>query len=447
MKNFKDVLVWKYNACPPNCRFCEEACAQREGAFGSAIQEVDIPEVDFHGVIACIQCSTPRCAEICPTGALVKDEKDEVVRLQQEKCVGCGLCTLECPYGGIYYNSEKQKSIKCDTCNNDPKCVPACPYGVLEFLRNSELQRSLHDEDLLSPGVRTCPGCVAELALRLTLRVLGRDSVLFGAPGCMLPAILGSDIRASTKLTTFPCLFTNVMATMTGVYRVYRQSGKRAHIVAFVGDGCIADIGFQSLSGAAERGENLIVIVYDNEGYMNTGIQRSSTTPIHAWTTTSPVNGSYRGKPKKSKYVPLIMLAHDIPYVATASIAYLGDYFQKLTKAMAVRDGLAYIHLFSPCPTGWRAPMDSAITISRLAVETNYFPLWEAEHGKLRLTKEILNPKPVHELARQMGKFSHLRGDELEQLQDSVNHRFDMIKSIDNRNREYELRQEDIKRD
>ena len=234
MKDFKDVLAQRYNSCPPNCRLCEEACSQRkkEGSLGSAIHAVDIPEVDFHGVIACIQCSTPLCAEICPTGAIVKDEDSGVVRLQQEQCVGCGLCTLECPYGGIYYSSEKQKSFKCDTCNGEPLCVPACPYGVLEFLRNSEIQRWLYDEDLISSGVRACPGCVAELALRLSLRVLGGDTVLFGAPGCMLPVMLGSGMTASTKLTTFPCLFTNVVSTMTGVYRVYRQSGKKAHLVA-----------------------------------------------------------------------------------------------------------------------------------------------------------------------------------------------------------------------
>jgi len=231
-------------------------------------------------------------------------------------------------------------------------------------------------------------------------------------------------------VATFPCLFTNVIPTMTGVSRYYRHLGKRANLLAFVGDGCLADIGLQTLSGAAERGENLIVIVYDNEGYMNTGVQRSSTTPYSGWTNTSPVGGSYQGKAQKSKYMPLIMLAHEIPYVATANLAYLDDFVQKLTKAMTVKDGLSYIHLFSPCPVGWRASPDSGIAISRLAVETNYFPLWEAENGQARLTKEISHPKAIQEFTKLMGRFSHLQEDDLKTIQELVNHRFDTIKSI-----------------
>jgi phenylglyoxylate dehydrogenase beta subunit len=433
MKNFKDTLVRKYNSCPPFCRLCEEACARREGnsSFGATtIHAVDIPEVNFHGVIACVQCSTPRCVEICPTVAIAKDEVTGVVRIQNEQCIGCGLCTLECPYGGVYYSSEKQKSIKCDTCDGEPKCVIACPYGVLEFLKNSRTLKLLHEEDFLSPGVRSCAGCMAELGLRLALRVLGPNTVLFGAPGCILPVILGLDTKSSTKVATFPCLFTNVIPTMTGVSRYYRHLGKSANLLAFVGDGCLADIGLQTLSGAAERGENLIVIVYDNEGYMNTGVQRSSTTPHSGWTNTSPVGGSYQGKAQKSKYMPLIMLAHEIPYVATANVAYLDDFIQKLTKAMTVKDGLSYIHLFSPCPVGWRASPDSGITISRLAVETNYFPLWEAENGKVILTREISRPNPIREYTKLMGRFSHLTEEDLDQFQLLVNSRLDLIKSF-----------------
>jgi len=433
MKNFKDALVSKYNSCPPFCRLCEEACARRggKGSFeATTIHAVDIPEVDFHGVIACIQCSTPRCMEICPTGAIAKDDVTGIVRIQSEQCIGCGLCTLECPYGGVYYNSEKQKSIKCDTCDGEPECVIACPYGVLEFLKNSETVKRLHEEDFLSPGVRSCAGCMAELGLRLALRVLGPNTVLFGAPGCILPVILGLDTQSSTKVATFPCLFTNVIATMTGVSRYYRHLGKSANLLAFVGDGCLADIGLQTLSGAAERGENLIVIVYDNEGYMNTGVQRSSTTPHSGWTNTSPVGGSYQGKAQKSKYLPLIMLAHEIPYVATANLAYLDDFVQKLTKAMAVKDGLSYIHLFSPCPVGWRATADSGITISRLAVETNYFPLWEAENGKVVLTRDISSPKPIREYTKLMGRFSHLTEEDLNQFELFVDKRLDLIRSF-----------------
>jgi phenylglyoxylate dehydrogenase beta subunit len=433
MKIFKDAVVREYNSCPPFCRLCEEACARREGngpLGATTIHAVDIPEVNFHSVIACLQCSIPRCVEICPTGAIAKDEVSGVVRIQKEQCVGCGLCTLECQYGGVYYSSEKQKSIKCDTCGGEPKCVIACPYGVLEYVKNREILERLHEEDFLSPGVRSCAGCMAELGLRLALRVLGPNTVLFGAPGCVFPVISGEDAKSSTKVATFPCLFTNVISTMTGVFRYFRLRGKSANLLAFVGDGCLADIGLQTLSGAAERGENLIVIVYDNEGYMNTGVQRSSTTPYFGWTNTSLVGGPYQGKAQKSKYMPFIMLSHEIPYVATANVAYLDDFTQKLTKAMTVKDGLSYIHLFSPCPVGWRASSDSGITISRLAVETNYFPLWEAENGKVILTHEISHPKPIEEYTKLMGRFSHLTKENLHQFQVLVNKRLDLIKSF-----------------
>jgi pyruvate/2-oxoacid:ferredoxin oxidoreductase beta subunit len=200
--------------------------------------------------------------------------------------------------------------------------------------------------------------------------------------------------------------------------------------VAFVGDGATADIGFQPLSGAAERRENIIYICYDNEGYMNTGIQRSSTTPPGAWTTTSPVGEFSRGKEYPRKNMPLIMVAHGVSYVATASIAYLEDYVQKLTKAMKVKDGLAYIHLYSPCPTGWRSSPENALSLARLAVETNYFTLWEAEYGEIRLTQEISHPKPVSEFTKLIGKFSHFGEEELAQFQKLVDSEFMLIKNL-----------------
>jgi len=217
---------------------------------------------------------------------------------------------------------------------------------------------------------------------------------------------------------------------MTGVYRYYRHIGKDVNLVAFVGDGALADVSFQQLSAAAERGEQLTIICYDNEGYMNTGVQRSSTTPPGAWTNTSPVGKKQRGKLQNSKYMPLIMVDHDIPYVATANPAYLEDYAQKLTKALNTKNGLSYIHLFAPCPTGWRFPTDRGIEISQAAVWTNYFPLWECAAGKLSFTTEMRSPKPIYELTRLMGKFSHLNKDEITQLQLSVDKRFAKIKAL-----------------
>ncbi len=431
MRSFQDVIVKKPNSCPPDCHLCEEACANRfEDSLGTAIQAIHTPEVNFHGVISCIQCSEPRCIEVCPAGAIVKGKEDGVVTVIEEKCVGCGLCTLACPYGGVYLNPEKGKSFKCDMCDGEPKCIAACPYGVLEFRQNSRIQKYMQDEDLLSPGVRACAGCPAELALRFTLKVLGKDTVIFSAPGCMTTIVLGWEDKSSTRVTTFPCLLPGVASTMTGVYRYYRHIGREVKLLAFVGDAATVDIGFQALSGAAERRENFIYICYDNEGYMNTGVQRGGATPFLAWTYSTPVGGLRHGKEENSKNIPLILLAHEVPYVATATIAYMEDFAQKLTKAMAVRDGLAYIHLYSPCPTGWRASTKTAIDISRAAVETNYFPLWEAERGKLRLTYEVSAPKPVSALTELMGKFAHLSDGELQQVQAMVDTRFHRIKAL-----------------
>ncbi len=242
--------------------------------------------------------------------------------------------------------------------------------------------------------------------------------------------MLGFGTQAHIRIADYTCLLTNVASSMTGVYRYYRSIGKEAKLVAFVGDGATVDAGFQALSGAAERGENFIYICNDNEGYMNTGVQRSSSTPFGARTTTTPVGKARHGKEENSKYLPLLMLFHGIPYVATATIAYPEDYARKLTKAMQVKDGLSYLHLFLPCTTGWGIPEDQGLDACRLGVETNYFPLWEAEHGKLRLTQEVTKPKPIHEYTGLMGKYSHLTAEEIAQIQEQVNARYGVIKAL-----------------
>jgi pyruvate/2-oxoacid:ferredoxin oxidoreductase beta subunit len=291
-------------------------------------------------------------------------------------------------------------------------------------------RKYFNDEDLIPKGTRACPGCPAELSLRIALRVFGRDTVIFGGPSCMTTVMTGYGGMATSKGSYVSCLFSNIPSTMTGVYRYYRHIGKEVKLVAFCGDGAMADVSFQVLSGAAERGERLIIICYDNEGYMNTGNQRSSTTPAGARTNTSPVGKTLRGKEKNSKYLPLIMAFHGIPYAATATVAYLEDYVKKLTKAMNVKDGMSYIHLFAPCPSGWGASMDSGIDISRLAVDTNYYPLWECENGRLTLTQEIRKPLPIKEYTKLIGKFSHLTEAELEEFQDFSNARYREVKAL-----------------
>lgn len=419
------------DACPAECSCCEEACAKRLGSLGPVIKAENVHKVHTFKAITCFQCSEPLCMEACSAGAIVKGEEDGVVQVIREECIGCEACVPACPYENMFFDSEMQVAFKCQMCDGDPECVKACPFGALELFRGHSIQSYMSDEDFLVLGTRACAGCPAELALRFTLRVVGdKDTVVFGCPGCMTTLMIGSGTMASIRLPYVNCLFTNVPSTMTGVYEYYRHIGKKANLVAFVGDGCVSDVSFQMLSGAAERGERIIVICYDNEGYMNTGIQRSSTTPFGAWTNTSPIGKVQHGKAQNSKYMPLIMVFHNIPYVATASPAYLEDYAQKLTKALNVKDGMSYIHLLTPCPIGWRFPIDRGIEVAQSAVETNYFPLWECEQGKLHITEEIKAPKPIGEFTKMMGRFSHLNTGEVQQLQRLVDERFARIKAL-----------------
>ena len=432
---FNDRLLLEFNRCPPDCSACESACSQVKGGTPALINAVHIPDVEFHSVATCRQCNEPLCLDVCPTGALFKDTDTEVVLIDEEKCVGCGLCTLSCPYGGIKYCNERQESVKCDLCGGEPKCVEACKYGNITLSHSRTLSHYFEMEDLLAPGVPYCAGCALELAARVLFRVIGnKDVVYFSTPGCNAPAVNGAAWYGGGTMSTLAanliaCMMTNVTSCMTGVSRYYRKIGKKVKCVCLVGDGTTADIGFQPLSGAAERGENILYICYDNEGYMNTGIQRSSTTPYKSWTSTTWVTDTSQGKLQQAKNIPLIMLMHHVPYIATATVAYLEDFIRKLEKARSV-DGFSYIHLLTPCPTGWRAPTDMGIRLSRLAVETNYFPLWEAENGKLKLTCEIENPRPVEEFTSLMGRFSHLNEQDLKEFQQTVGERYAELKRL-----------------
>ncbi|MFC1949390.1 thiamine pyrophosphate-dependent enzyme [Chloroflexota bacterium] len=434
MAKFYDTLKIEYGKCPPDCRLCEEACikAKTGDAKGvSRIKTIHAPQVNFHGAMTCNQCSQPACAEICPTGAITRSESDGIVRINEQKCVGCGLCTLACPYGGIYFSPETGKSIKCDMCDGEPACVEACPYRVLSFITNTEAIRSYFcTEDLFTQGVGLCAGCPIETMSRITGRVLGDNVVLFGTPGCCSRITQGIGLKASTRVPSYFCLMTNAASTAAGAKRYYQKMGQDIMAVAMVGDGATADVGFAGLSGAAERGENIIYICFDNEAYMATGIQSSGTTPFSAWTFTSPVGQHGTGKEHPAKYMPLIMADHGIAYTATATVSHLEDYAKKLTKARQVKDGLVYIHIFSPCATGWRAAEDSSVEISRLAVESNYFPLWECERGEYRFNYTPKSRLPIQEFTRIMGRFSHLKEEGIEAFQRMVDNRFSLIESL-----------------
>lgn len=284
-------------------------------------------------------------------------------------------------------------------------------------------------EDLVSPGLSACPGCAAELALRTVMRVLGPDTILGIPPGCMAGAgAVGWNRLSGVKVPVTIPLLDNTASLLSGVRRQYlRQGREKVKVVAFAGDGATADAGFQALSGAAERGENIIYICYDNEGYMNTGFQRSGTTAKGSDTSTTPVGRLSQGKTQNKKDVPLLLALHDAAYVATISPAYTQDFVHKVEKAAAVESGLAYLHILSPCPTGWHFPPEDTIAIARLAVQTNFFPLWEYENGRFRQTLAVNQPKPLVDFVRRLGKFRHLSEAELADLQAWVDRKTSLL--------------------
>ena len=277
-----------------------------------------------------------------------------------------------------------------------------------------------------------CAGCALELNLRFVSRVLGKDIIFVGTPSCSAPVLHGQNVGAWHRHAYYACTMTGVASSASGITRYYQQAGIEATVVCHTGDGCASDVGFQTLSGAAERNEKMIYITYDNEGYMNTGIQQSSATPFGTATSTTPVGSAAKtGKSTGSKNLPLVMAMHDIPYVATATLSHLEDYAKKLVKAKEkAKEGFAYIHVFCPCVVGWKIPVDSSITVCRNAVKTNYFPLWEMEDGVCHMTQAVKQPKPVGELTRTVGKFKHLREDDLAVLQGQVDHRFRMLQAL-----------------
>ena len=288
-------------------------------------------------------------------------------------------------------------------------------------------------EDQFSGGVAWCAGCPLELTARFVPKVLGEDMVFVGTPSCAAPVLHGQNIGAWHKLSYLACVMTGVASSATGLSRYFRRTGQDATVVCFTGDGCAMDIGFQSLSGAAERNEHIIYLTYDNEGYMNTGNQRSSATQKGAATTTTPMGKVGRGKPTASKNMPMIMLMHKPKYMATATLSHLEDFAKKLQKAKeAAKEGFVYLHVFSPCPVGWRIDSNMAIEVCRTAVRTNYFPLWEAEDGKPRFTVEVAAPKPVTDLTKLMRKFAHLKEDGLAELQKQVDERYALLKTLVN---------------
>jgi pyruvate ferredoxin oxidoreductase beta subunit/phenylglyoxylate dehydrogenase beta subunit len=288
-------------------------------------------------------------------------------------------------------------------------------------------------DDIISPGISACVGCNVELTLRTCMKVLGPDTILAVPPGCMGGVgVVGWDKKSGAKIPVFFPLLDNVASMLSGIKMHYEKAGRKVNVVAFAGDGASVDAGMQCLSGAAERGDKIIYICYDNEGYMNTGYQRSASTSKYSWTTTTPVNAEGRGgKKQHKKDFPMVMAMHDIPYMATCSPAFIQDMVTKVEKAKEASErGLAYLHIYNPCLTGWGIKPELSIEVSRLSVESNYFPLFEVIDGKYIINKEYKNPKPVKEYLSKIKKFSHMTEEEINELQEVVDSKWKRLKQL-----------------
>lgn len=304
------------------------------------------------------------------------------------------------------------------------------PYEVEAISLTAEVKPKATDPRykgrVVLPGDLCCPGCAYPLAMRHFIENLGKTIVSVDVVGCRAlgPTVLGVWCQA---------LLPGAACYASGVSRALKILGKRekVEILYCGGDGGIADVGFQPLSGAAERNEDILVVCLDNEAYMNTGTQRSSLTPMYAWTTTTEVGKVSMGKPENKKDMPLIMAAHNIPYVATATVSHIKDLIYKAKKASEMR-GFRYIHILTPCPSGWRFPSEKTVEVARLAVQTGYFPLFEIENGKrFRFTVEPLQkPKSITEFLKLQGRFAHLKEAEVREIQRWVDTRLEYFKHL-----------------
>lgn len=284
---------------------------------------------------------------------------------------------------------------------------------------------NLTEAEYLLPGNRTCPGCALSLAYRHILKAL-EGQVIVTVPASCLTVLHGMYPITSV---TIPCVntpFASTGASATGLVAGLKALGKKGlTVLACAGDGGTHDIGIQALSGAAERQNDFIYICYDNEGYMNTGNQRSSSTPLGATSGTTPI----LGKQQNPKDMTAIMEAHGIPYVATANASYPLDLYEKVKRAKTI-EGTRFIHIFTPCPPGWQFPFSDTIKIGELAVETGLVVLYEVEDGNFRLTSASESIarrgklKPVGEYLMKQGRFESITEEQIKKVQDWVNARW-----------------------
>ncbi|MCG2751285.1 MAG: thiamine pyrophosphate-dependent enzyme [Desulfobacteraceae bacterium] len=283
---------------------------------------------------------------------------------------------------------------------------------------------NLTEDEWVYPGNRACAGCGLGIVYKITLKALGKNTILVVPPSC-LTVLQGLYPIASTKLPCLNVTFASTGAAATGVRAAMNALKKQnINVVAFAGDGGTGDIGIQALSGACERGDDILYICYDNEAYMNTGVQRSGTTPQGVITTTTPI----KGKVQVKKDIPAIVAAHNIAYLATASAAYPLDLYDKVKKAISLK-GTKYIHVHTPCPPGWGFESRMTVKVGKLAIETGLFDLYEKDAAGFRHTgasKKVKDKSqlPVTDYFKTQDRFKSLSDELIGDIQDQVDRKW-----------------------
>ncbi|MET1128733.1 MAG: thiamine pyrophosphate-dependent enzyme [Thermoproteota archaeon] len=288
-------------------------------------------------------------------------------------------------------------------------------------------------EEQFAPGHSMCQGCGAAIIMRHLMKVVGKNAIVAMGTGCV-EVTTTLFPRTAWKNPWIHLAFENTGAVASGVEAAIKAlqrkgvipSDKKIKVVAIAGDGGTFDIGLQSLSGMLERGHNVMYVVYDNEAYMNTGIQRSSATPFGAWTTTTPVGKKLRGKPQPKKDIITIALGHRVKYVATANPAYPVDMVEKFRKAYEV-EGPSLVHVFSPCTPGWRIRNEHTILVAKMAVLTGMWVQLEVEEGTPRVTVKVPRRKPVKRYLELQGRFRHLTDADIAVIQKMVDEHVERI--------------------
>lgn len=276
--------------------------------------------------------------------------------------------------------------------------------------------RTMPKEDHLLSGQGACAGCGVAIAVKNIMRILGANTTVYVPASCLLVFGGGMYPHSAFDVPFFYSAFENTGAVISGIKAGYRRQGKDVTVVGIAGDGGTFDIGLQALAGAAERNEDVIYVCVDNEAYMNTGTQRSGSTPFGAWTTTTPVGTKIKGKRNFKKDLMSVVSSQDIPYAATLSIAHMNDFVRKVERAKGMK-GFRFLHVMTPCASGWKSDPSATYELAYMAVETGMWSLYEVVDGEVNITYRPKRMLPVTEYLKLQGRFKHMSKEDVDTLQ------------------------------